>query len=77
MATATLDANTRTSGAGTEDIDVSPSNARWATNRGSNTVSIIDVASSKIVATLHAKSFPFRAKFTDVARSRTSLVTRR
>ena len=35
------------------------------TNRGSNTVSIIDVASSKIVATLDSKSFPIRAKFTD------------
>ena len=37
----------------------------WATNRGGNTVSIIDVASSKIVATVDSKSFPIRAKFTD------------
>lgn len=37
----------------------------WATNRGADTVSIIDVASSKIVATVDSKSFPIRAKFTD------------
>jgi hypothetical protein len=32
---------------------------------GSVSVSLIDVASSKIVATLDSKSFPIRAKFTD------------
>lgn len=37
----------------------------WATNRGANTVSIIDVATARIVATVDSKSFPIRAKFTD------------
>jgi hypothetical protein len=42
----------------------------WATNRGGDSVSIIDVASSKIVATPDAKSFPIRAKFTDDSKHR-------
>jgi YVTN family beta-propeller protein len=37
----------------------------WATNRGGDSVSVIDVASLKVVATVDSKTFPIRAKFTD------------
>lgn len=54
------------SGQGTEGIAISPDQREvWATNRGGNTVSIINVASAKVVATVESKSFPIRAKFTD------------
>jgi YVTN family beta-propeller protein len=51
-------------GAGAEGIDISPDEKEvWVTNRAANTISVIDVNSLKIVATLESKDFPIRAKF--------------
>jgi YVTN family beta-propeller protein len=47
------------SGAGTEGIAVSRDQREvWATNRGGDTVSIIDIASPKIAATLYPEVVP-------------------
>jgi len=35
----------------------------WVTNRAANTVSVIDVGTLKITATLESKDFPIRVKF--------------
>lgn len=52
-------------GAGAEGIDVSADqNEVWVTNREADTVSIIDVRSLKVVASLESRGFPIRAKFT-------------
>jgi YVTN family beta-propeller protein len=52
-------------GKGTEGIAISPDHREvWATNRNGDTVSVIDVASLKVVATLPSASFPIRVKFT-------------
>ena len=46
-------------GEGTEGIAISPDQREvWAANRGGNTVSIIDVASAKVVATLALEVIP-------------------
>jgi len=52
-------------GAGAEGIDISHDEHEvWVTNGRADTVSIIDVATLKILATLESKSRPIRAKFT-------------
>jgi YVTN family beta-propeller protein len=53
-------------GAGAEGIDVSPDGREvWVTNRSANTVSIVDVATDSVVASLDPQGkFPIRAKFT-------------
>lgn len=51
-------------GAGAEGIDISPDQKEvWVTNRAANTVSVIDVSSLKVSATLESKDFPIRVKF--------------
>lgn len=53
-------------GAGAEGLDVTPDGREvWVTNRGANTLSVVDVATDSIVATLDAGGeFPIRLKFT-------------
>jgi YVTN family beta-propeller protein len=53
-------------GAGAEGIDASPDGREvWVTNRGANTVSVIDHAADSVVATIpSAGEFPIRVKFT-------------
>lgn len=51
-------------GAGAEGIDISLDQKEvWVTNRAANTVSVIEVASLKVIATLESKDFPIRVKF--------------
>ena len=52
------------SGQGAEGIDVHPSgNEVWVTNRGENTISIIDAWSLEVKASLTCEDFPIRGKF--------------
>src|SRR5262249_268582 len=52
-------------GKGAEGIDIRPDGREvWVTNRGNDTVSIIDAKSLEMVATLKAAEFPIRTKFT-------------
>jgi len=53
-------------GAGTEGIDVTPDgHAVWVTNRQADTVSVLDVATDRVVATFDSGGeFPIRVKFT-------------
>lgn len=57
---------TLVTGAGAEGIDISPDGREvWVTNRSDNTISIIDVASDSVVASLPSvDQMPIRAKFT-------------
>ena len=57
-------ANVKT-GAGAEGIDVSPDGAFvWVGNRAADTVSVVDVKTQAVVATLPCKGFPIRVKLT-------------
>ncbi len=53
-------------GDGAEGIDITPDGRHvWVTNRGANTVSVIDVATDSVVASLASGgNFPIRVKFT-------------
>jgi YVTN family beta-propeller protein len=52
-------------GAGAEGIDITPDGKEvWVTNRAANTVSVVDAATLKLVATLASKDFPIRCKIT-------------
>jgi YVTN family beta-propeller protein len=63
---ATNEVKTLVTAAGTEGIAISPDGKEvWATNRGANTISVIDVASDTVKATFESGGkMPIRVKFT-------------
>ena len=59
------DATTTPTGAGAEGIDLTPDGREvWVTNRAANSVSVLDAATMRVLATVPSADFPIRVKIT-------------
>jgi len=68
------DATTTRTAAGSEGIDVTPDGREvWVTNRAANSVSVLDAATMRVLATVPSAEFPIRVKITP--HGRRALVT--